>query len=261
MEAALAPHETFYFTPVENINPSLWDGFMLFGDNVNTYMGSYDADISWTLNKIQPDSSLDYSPDYDMLGTEFVDTFQRPIPAYHPPEESRIGGADAEDEDINDWPDKTARPGTPRRAPRIVPLQFLPNSWQLVIDEARISGLSAATIRPNQHVCDRLRQSLISAMNVPPKSEISDAMFPPTEALDYFLRLYIKYLQPRFPILHLATFNLYRAPPLLLIVMMFLGSSHSAADQGRFCHIFHPHCRLACLRMHEADVTFVCVLL
>ncbi len=49
MEAALAPQVAASFIPGENINPLLWDGFMRFGENNSSYMGTYDADMSWTL--------------------------------------------------------------------------------------------------------------------------------------------------------------------------------------------------------------------
>jgi hypothetical protein len=265
MEAALAPQESFAFTPVENLNPSMWDGFMLFDNTSNSYMGSFDADISWTLNQFQPESSPDYAMEHAMMGTEYIDPYQQ-VPQYHAPEVNQIEAADAVDEDTNDWPDRTSRPGTPtQRGPRIVPVQLLPMSWQSVIDEARASGLSANTIRPYQQVSDQLRASLLNALNgsSDPRNEvmrtgIGDGMFPPSEVLDFFLRLYIKYLQPRFPVLHLPTFDLYTAPPLLLIAMIFMGSSHSLVDQGRLSRVYHPHLRVASLRMHETDVTYVC---
>lgn len=278
MEAALAPQETFTFTPLENINPSLWDGFMVFGDNANSYMGSYDADISWTLNHFQPDGSPNMFLDHDLM--DFVENpFQQPspIPQYnqpqqpinrYPPPVEPDADADADDDDQNDWPDKVSRPSTPHRhAQRVVPLGLnteSPASWMSVVEEARRSGLNARSIRPYQQLGDQIRASILSTINSFSfvrndfsRREVSDKVFPPSEALDYYLRLYFQYIQPRFPIIHLPTFDIYSCPPLLLLAMMFLGSSHSNADRGRFLRLFHERLRVACIRMQEVDPKFV----
>jgi hypothetical protein len=278
MEAALAPQETFTFTPLENINPSLWDGFMVFGDNANSYMGSYDADISWTLNHFQPDGSPNMFLDQDLM--DFLENpYQQPqpqMPQYNQqqqsmnqyPAEDPDPDADAEDDDQNDWPDKVSRPSTPNRhAQRIVPIGLnteSPATWITVIEEARRSGLNARSIRPYQQLGDQIRTSILSTINSFSfvrndfsRREVSDKVFPPSEALDYYLRLYFQYIQPRFPIIHLPTFDIYSCPPLLLLAMMFLGSSHSKADRGRFLRLFHERLRVACIRMQEVDPKFV----
>lgn len=278
MEAALAPQETFTFTPVENINPSLWDGFMVVGDNANSYMGSYDADISWTLNHFQPDGPPNMFLDQELM--DFVENpfqhtplmlqynqHQQPIHQYPPPLESDAE-VDADDDDQNDWPDKVSRPSSPRRhSQRVVPLSLnteTPASWILVVEEARRSGLTARSMRPYQQLGDQIRASILSTINSFSfvsndfsRREVSDAVFPPSEALDYYLRLYFQYIQPRFPIIHLPTFDIYSCPPLLLLAMMFLGSSHANTDRGRFLRLFHERLRVACIRMQEIDPKFV----
>ncbi|TVY67435.1 Zinc finger protein [Lachnellula suecica] len=262
MEAALAPQEpfAFTFTPAENFNPGLWGGFMLFGDNNNAYMGSYDADISWTLNSFGTDNS----PAYDMVKDvgDFPGDPYHYVP-YQQIEVHPIDAADAEDEETNDWPDKApeneAESHIRRRAPRVVPLHLIPVSWQPILDEALGTGLTAATIRPFQQIDEALRNTLLNAMNGPHFSrnelrpEISDGIFPTTQVLDFFLRLYIKYVHPKFPVIHLPTFDIYSSPPLLLIAMMFLGSGHSRMDRGRFSRMFYDHLRSACVRMQEVD--------
>jgi hypothetical protein len=275
MEAALAPQETFTFTPLENINPSLWDGFMLYGDNPNSYMGSYDADISWTLNHFQPDGSPNMFLDHDLM--DFVENpyqqqpqipqySQQPINQYNPVDPD--ADADAEDDDQIDWPDKVDRPNTPHRhVQRVVSLGLnteSPASWLSVVEEARRSGLSARSLRPYQLLSDQIRTSILSAINSFSfvrndfsRREVSDRVFPPSEALDYYLRLYFQFIQPRFPIIHLPTFEIYSCPPLLLLAMMFLGSSHAKADRGRFLRLFHERLRVACMHMQEVDPMFV----
>ncbi|KAL2067603.1 hypothetical protein VTL71DRAFT_2028 [Oculimacula yallundae] len=264
MEAALAPQDNFAFTPVENINPSLWDGFMRFGENTNMYMGSYDADMSWTLDYLPSENSPSYLYDQDMLSgfEEFNENpYQYQTMQYdQPPPVNDTDDAEGEDEDTTDWPDKIVKPEPPPRyAPRVVPIQNRPFSWQMVVDEARSSGLSVATIRPMHSINDQLRDHLRDSLNADnirnefSRREILDPEFPPAEALDYFLRLYVRYIQPRYPVLHLPTFDIYNSPPLMLIAMMFLGSSHSSVDRGRFSRMFHEHLRIACMRKQELE--------
>jgi hypothetical protein len=273
MEAALAPQEVSSFTPGENFNPLLWDGFMRFGENNSSYMGLYSADMSWTLDYLPPEGSPNYLLDNELMNTfdDFGDNpYQFQSLQYEPPPPSlNENDSEAEDEeDTTDWPDKVSRPeSSQRRAPRVVPVQHQLISWDPVLQEARASGLSPATIRPLDSVNDDLREVMLSSLNGPnfrndiSRPEISDAMFPPVEALDFFIRLYIRYVQPRFPVLHLPTFDLYNSSPLLLITMMFLGSSHSTTDRGRFSRLFHEHLRIAIIRIQEIDKKYVGTLL
>jgi hypothetical protein len=274
MEAALAPQDVSSFTPGENINPSLWDGFMRFGENNSSYMGLYSADMSWTLDYLPPEGSPNYLLDNELMNTfdDFGDNpYQFQSLQYEPPPPPLKNEDDFEaedEEDTTDWPDKVSRPeSSQRRAPRVVPVQHQLISWDPVLQEARASGLSPATIRPLESVNDDLREVMLSSLNGPnfsndiSRPQISDAMFPPAEALDFFIRLYIRYVQPRFPVLHLPTFDLYNSSPLLLITMMFLGSSHSTSDRGRFSRLFHEHLRIAIIRIQEIDKKYVRTLL
>jgi hypothetical protein len=266
MEAALAPQEALAFTPVENMNPSLWDGFMRMGDTTSSYMGTYDADMSWTLDYLPSDGSPNYLLDQDMLGfDDFDNPYQYQALQYNTQIPNDVEDAEGEDDDSSDWPDKVSRPATPERhTSRVVP-QLQTISWQLVQDEARSSGLSVTTIHPLQGVNHALRELLLASLNGSgsrndmSRPEISDALFPPPEALDFFLRLYVRYIQPRFPVLHLPTFDIYTCSPLLLVAMMFLGSSHSRTDRGRFSRLFHDHLRIAIIRIQEVDKKYVCV--
>jgi hypothetical protein len=267
MEAALAPQETLAFTPVENVNPSLWDGFMRMGDTTSSYMGTYDADMSWTLDYLPSDGSPNYLFDQDMVGfDDFGDnTYQYQALQYNTQIPNDIEDAEGEDDDSGDWPDKVSRPATPERhVSRVVP-RLQPISWQLVQDEARSSGLTITTIRPLQGVNHALRELLLASLNGSgsrndvSRPEISDALFPPPEVLDFFLRLYVRYIQPRFPVLHLPTFDIYTCSPLLLVSMMLLGSSHSRTDRGRFSRLFHDHLRIAIIRIQEVDKKYVCL--
>jgi hypothetical protein len=264
MEAALGPQQDPTFAPMQNFDPSLWGGFMMFGDNSNTYMGTYDADISWTLESFHSESPPERYLDPEMMRnsnrTFADDPYCYQTGPYRPDGVNQLDAADAEDEDTNDWPDKEGGIASrQQRTTRVVPLNLFPVSWQNILDEARASGLSATTIRPYQHINTSLRSGLMAALqgekfkNDLSKSEITDSNFPPAEALDFFLRLYVRYIHPRFPVLHLPTFDIYNSPAILLVAMMFLGSSHSRTDRGRFSRLFYDHLRLAVLRNNEMD--------
>lgn len=271
MEAALAPHtqQTFAFAPIGNDNPLIWDGFMPFNDSTGSYMGAYDADMSWTLDYLPTESSPGYLADQDMLNTyEGFDHqygYQAQTQAQYNQASPVVEDADGDDDDASDWPDKVNQQQLcPRKASRVVPIQMKAVSWQSAFDEAQSGGLTPLTIPPPQGINFTLRESLLSTLNGGTfrgdgtHPEISDAIFPPVEILDFFMRLYVRYIQPRFPILHLPTFDIYTAPPSLLLAMMFLGSSHSRSDCGRFSRLFHERLRVYIIRLQEIDKDYVC---
>ena len=189
---------------------------------------------------------------------------------YPPPQQqvrqppAKFESSENEEDDNNDWPDNVE--SQPRRAPRIIPigLGVSSMSWQPQVDEAR--GRPTAPFAPKlQQINNDLRLSLLEALNGDPRrnefsiAEISDAMFPPPEVLDFFLRLYFQFIQPRFPVLHIPTFDIYQSPPLLIVAMILLGSSHSFGDRGRFSGTFYQNLRVACLRMQELDSKYVTI--
>lgn len=206
-----------------------------------------------------------------------VNNFEVPDPQFHftqvPPHspsqsEDPIDVADDEDEDTNDWPDKLHQPSNaPRRAPRIVPLSLIPIPWQPLLDEARDMRLTN-TLPNQQRVDESLRQSLLESLNgddlcddgeavddgIP---KISDAMFPPSEVLELFLVLYFRHIQPRFPVLHLPTFNIHICPSMLLVAMITLGSSHSTNDRGRSARLFHGPLRISCMKRYCLEPNYV----
>ena len=234
---------------------------MTFSDNA--YMGTYDADISWTLESFHSESPQENFLDPQLTRTSnhniVGDPYRYRVP-YQSDGVSQLDAADAEDDDTNDWPDKEGGLNSGKqRASRIVPNHLLPLSWHSVIQEARTSGLSSMSIRPYQQIDSSLRSRLMTALqgvdlrSDPSTQEITESSFPPAQALDLFLRLYMKYVHTRFPVLHLPTFDIYNTSPLLLVAMMFLGSSHSRGDRGRFSRLFYDHLRIAVSRSTEID--------
>ncbi|CAG8972743.1 hypothetical protein HYALB_00006834 [Hymenoscyphus albidus] len=257
MEAALASQDTLSFTPVENFNPNLWGGFMLFADNSNSYMGSYDADISWTLNSLHSEGSPTNYLDDPNFGDFVLNPYQYQAVSYRQDDVSALDADDAVDEDKNDWPDKPD--SQLPRAPRVVPLHLIPTSWQTVLEEARSILFAPNIVGAIRPVNEPLRNELICALDDPTfrnplsKPQINDAMFPPAEVIEFFLHMYLQHVHSRFSVLHLPTFDIYNTSRHLLLAMCFLGSSHSRMDRGRFSRLFYDHLRLAFLRSSEMD--------
>ncbi|KAJ8071130.1 hypothetical protein OCU04_001470 [Sclerotinia nivalis] len=245
VEAALAPRPPDNSLPVpESFNPNIWDGFMLYNDNPSIYMGSYDADISWTLDCFSQDplSNIDFDFGFDFFKSDA-------------PGQSTDLDAEGDEED---WPDKVSRlESPPRWGPRAIP-KLGPESWYAVAQEARSCGF---TVGPRQKVNDVLRSTLLGMLQIELPAQSGDAVyvqinistFPPSEVLDYFLRLYFKHVHPRFPITHIPTFDIFASSPLLVSSMMFLGSCYSTADRGLFLRLFHNRGRVASMRLHEIE--------
>ncbi|TGO88894.1 hypothetical protein BPOR_0136g00180 [Botrytis porri] len=248
VEAALAPPPGDNRLQVSgSLNPSSWDGFMLYNDNPSIYMGSYDADISWTLDCFSQDSWSNMDLDFGICGADFVKS------------DSRGQSIDLDAEgDEEYWPDKVSRlESPPRWGPRPIP-RLGPESWYATSYEARRSGFTAG---PSQQVNDVLRSTLLGMLQIEFPAESGDAVyveinvstFPPSEVLDFFLRLYFRHVHPRFPIAHIPTFDIFASSPLLVLSMMFLGSCYSRTDRGRFLRLFHNRARVASMRLHEIE--------
>ena len=99
-------------------------------------MGTYDADMSWTLDYLPSDGSPNYLLDQDMVDfDDFGDNpYQYQALQYNTQIPNDVEDAEGEDDDSGDWPDKISRPTTPERhISRVVP-RLQPISWQLVQD-------------------------------------------------------------------------------------------------------------------------------
>jgi hypothetical protein len=254
VEAALAvpPTENDFPIPaLETLNPTIWDGFMLYNDNPNIYMGSYDADISWTMECLSQDSWSYMDLDLGTADTQFCK------PAMPVDIDRSQNNPDVDDENVgaDHWPDKiSGSESPPRWIPKPVP-RLNPEFWQGVLQEARFSGIS---IGPRHRITDELRTAIMDMLQIdlpsdPVTLQVSSFTFPPSEVLDYFLHLYFQHIHPRFPIVHIPTFNVFTTSPLLLVSMMLLGSSHSKADRGRFLRLFHNRARVSGMRLHEIE--------
>lgn len=81
--------------------------------------------------------------------------------------------------------------------------------------------------------------------------------FPPHSTVTYFIQLYFVHVQPRFPVLHVPTFNLNKSPPNLLLAIAILGSSYSESYQGKFALTYLERTRMSIRLMQERDQSYV----
>ncbi|KAA8573401.1 hypothetical protein EYC84_004987 [Monilinia fructicola] len=161
----------------ENFNPSTWDGFMLYSDSPNVYMGSYDADISWTLDCFSQDSWSNMDLDFVFAGPQFV----------QPDPHGQSNDLDAEG-DEEDWPDKVSRlESPPRWGPKSIP-RLGPESWHAVTHEARASSF---TVGPRQRVNDILRSTLLSMLQIELPSQSGDTILDCQYATLFNVQSYI----------------------------------------------------------------------
>ncbi|KAJ5738041.1 C2H2 type zinc finger domain protein [Penicillium malachiteum] len=82
-------------------------------------------------------------------------------------------------------------------------------------------------------------------------------MFPPHSTITYFLQLFFVYVHPRFPVLHVRTFDPNSVPPILLLAMAISGSSYSESNKSKFALTYLARARLSIRLMQERDQNYV----
>lgn len=81
--------------------------------------------------------------------------------------------------------------------------------------------------------------------------------FPSLSTIAYFHQLFFAHVQPRFPVLHIPTFNPNDASPHLLLAMAIVGSSYSESNQGKFAVTYLERTRMSIKLMQERDNSYV----
>ncbi|KAJ5658925.1 hypothetical protein N7507_005376 [Penicillium longicatenatum] len=89
-----------------------------------------------------------------------------------------------------------------------------------------------------------------------PKSK-SKFTFPPPLGIQYFLQLYFIHVHPRFPVIHVPTFDPHTCPPILLLAMSILGSGYSQSNQGRFTLAYLERTRMSIKLMQQKDSRYL----
>ncbi|KAJ5726637.1 uncharacterized protein N7483_007994 [Penicillium malachiteum] len=85
-------------------------------------------------------------------------------------------------------------------------------------------------------------------------------MFPPHSIITYFLQLFFAHVHPRFPVLHLPSFDPNSVPPILLLAMATSGSSYSESNKNKFALTYLERARLSIKLMQERDQNYVSLL-
>lgn len=229
--------------------------------NADAYYGEglFDADLAWTMDFMSNDTGL-LDGLGDLLSPPLLDLTPGVIAA---PLVNHSDSSQAEDEDPRDWPDRESRPASPtrrtfqtqKRGPH--PICFQTDETErrhfMTNHPAKVGNISPDT---RFILLQILGSPNMNAFCGPPPT---NELFPGINDLDYFIQLYFVHVQPYFPVIHMPTFSISAAKPLLLLSMMLLGSSHSASNRGRFGFACLERTRLALMHERELDIKFVSV--
>ncbi|KAH8645441.1 fungal-specific transcription factor domain-containing protein [Xylariales sp. PMI_506] len=80
---------------------------------------------------------------------------------------------------------------------------------------------------------------------------------PGLEIAQYFLDLYFVHMHPRYPVIHLPTFRVADASPLLLISMICIGSTFSRVNHGKYGLQYFERTRSALVIERERSINFM----
>ena len=77
--------------------------------------------------------------------------------------------------------------------------------------------------------------------------------FPSIPTITHFINNFFVHVQPRFPVLHIPTFDSSKCSPNLLLAMAIIGSSYSELNQGKFALAYIERARMSIKLMQEKD--------
>ncbi|KAH6723644.1 hypothetical protein BKA61DRAFT_686305 [Leptodontidium sp. MPI-SDFR-AT-0119] len=231
------------------VDMSFDDTFMTNEDISGLNLGAFDGDIAWTLDFAYSHPFMD-SFAADLLtpsstGNIEVDDWESPNVAH---------------DEAGEWPDRMSRPASPKRR-KSEKTHQTPRNWHATIAEAQLEMANRRIIDVAlSSIEQETRAGLLEFLSMPtsPYYENRDLeTFPPSDVLDYFLLLYFRHIHERFPVIHLATLQLSKISPFLLMALLLTGSSHSKANDGCFTRVFYDHFRVALMRKIEGDSRFL----
>lgn len=126
----------------------------------------------------------------------------------------------------------------------------------------QVFASSSETLLKASEVSEDLRRSLLDIVtsdsrSLPGTTDDHRRLLPDAQSLQYFLLLYIQFVHPRFPAMHISTFSAHKTPTIVLMAMMLAGSCHSVSNQHRFCGGFLDSCRYWLTAAREKDLKTV----
>ncbi|KAJ5929913.1 hypothetical protein N7466_005406 [Penicillium verhagenii] len=121
----------------------------------------------------------------------------------------------------------------------------------------------SATLLMKRQLSENSYKSMVETVTAPLLDEICSEKgkrphsFPAISTIVYFLGLFFVHVQPRFPVLHVPTFDPNECSPNLLLAMAISGSSYSESNQGKFTSAYLKRVRMAIRLMQERDQSYV----
>jgi hypothetical protein len=230
-----------------------WDfQWPFYGEGLN------DANIDWTLDFLSQGIST-HSP-FDPL-PEHGDVSH--LPGFNGtalPLETSSSADDADgtqEEEFRAWPDQESRPVSPRQHR----LLHQPPRSTSYVDQGEIATFTNTYTgtHPTRLFSEKSREAMLGTVTSSSLDEFCSekgsrpGSFPPLSTIEYFMQLYFAHVQPRFPVLHIPTFEPNGSPATLLLAIAIVGSSYSESNQGRFALSYLERTRMAIRLMQERD--------
>jgi hypothetical protein len=225
--------------------------------------GLQDANLDWTLDFLSTgmptDSPLDPIDDRE----EVMHTMQPDISAFNQGrnDDQDHGLHDDIDDEPQAWLDQRARPvslrNSRRRCETSGAAAFVDNDERNSFFENHGKLQVRSQLSANSH------RAMMETVTAPllegfcSEKGMRTHSFPPHSTIIYFLQLYFVHVQPRFPVLHVPTFDPENCPSSLLLAMAVLGSSYSDSNQGKFALTYLERARMSIRLMQEKDQSSV----
>jgi hypothetical protein len=226
--------------------------------------GLHDANLDWTLDflsqGISTHSPFDAVPVYGDPGhtprPQDLEVFL----------DANISGVEIDgphEHEPQAWPDQQSRAVNPRHHRKS---HESSRSTGRVKAEERAEFLrkySAQMAQTTSQISEEMREAMLETIHASLLDEFCHekgarkSSFPALSTIDYFLQLYFVHIQPRFPVLHVPTFDPNKTPVILLLAMAIVGSTYSESNQSKFALSYLERTRMSIKLTQEKDSNYV----
>ncbi|KAF4552545.1 Fungal specific transcription factor domain-containing protein 13 [Elsinoe fawcettii] len=186
--------------------------------------GSFDVNIFWALN-FMPTDDMDPMQTELQTGHVAVDDTQTSQPRVLERESAACSP-------LHGWPDRTSRQQSPQQttadADDLASIADVISRDSLALKDRYEAVLQNVSIDLFPAKLDSVRQVLTAETPQNNKMSIegAESAFDRAVCL-YFLQLYFVFVQPRFPVIHTASFSVEPTRPELLLAMLLQGATQS----------------------------------
>ncbi|KAJ6032581.1 hypothetical protein N7540_003313 [Penicillium herquei] len=159
------------------------------------------------------------------------------------------------------WLDQDTRPGSFRN--HRLPPEISEAAGYINMDERNTFVENAGQLHVKTQLSVNSHMAMVNIIMAPlpeglcSENENRPHVFPPHSTITYFLQLFFVHVHPRFPVLHLPTFDPNSVPPILLLAMAISGSSYSESNKSKFALTYLERARLSIKLMQERDQTYL----